>query len=424
MRKLLYGTTALATAGLIVSATGDASAAERIKLGISGFHHQYVVGLGQNFRDTDSGRTQRGFTELPIDQKSNTEICFQGSTKLDNGITVGVQVEMEALTRTVGGNNNIGRHIDESWLFLQSPSLGQLKLGVEDPASELLHFVNPNGGISADDGDVINVGFYTQTNGQNATIINTTSIGDAVGDANSVTYITPRWYGFQLGVSYIPIGEDSTTDPAQNNQFGDQSQNGFNRWHSGVSAGGNFQHTFDGGLGIGIKAGLLYMQESEDNKSTGEGGDVTGYDVVGRISYAGFTLGGGFKQLTSGHAYPVATTAAQRVTAFSNRGYAAGGGISYETGPYQVGADCVFGEQVGDIRAGTGNLHHLNCAFSGAYTLGPGIRLVGGVFFFNDGAEDALTAGQAEFNAAADAAIRNTSSTNGVGGVIGITTSF
>jgi hypothetical protein len=77
---------------------------------------------------------------------------------------------------------------------------------------------------------------------------------------------------------------------------------------------------------------------------------------------------------------------------------------------------CISGEGVGFIASGTGDLEHLNCAVSGTYTLGPGIRLIGGLFLFDDEAETPV--------GPAAATIRNFSDTDGWGGTIALTASF
>ena len=46
-----------------------------------------------------------------VDQKHNSEICFIGQTTLDNGLTVGVNVQIEA--------NTEADQVDETYLFLQ-----------------------------------------------------------------------------------------------------------------------------------------------------------------------------------------------------------------------------------------------------------------------------------------------------------------
>src|SRR5512134_2303649 len=177
MKKILLATTAMATAGWIAGGPGAATAAERIKIEVHGFHQQYIVGLDQDFNDTDVGRIQRGFKSNSIDQKTNSEICFTGSTVLDNGITVGVQLELE--TQPVGQPaGTSGLHIDETFMFLESERLGQFKLGSEDSVTDLLHVSAPNGGISVDDGDVFNVGFYADTSSAAVALLNSTSLND------------------------------------------------------------------------------------------------------------------------------------------------------------------------------------------------------------------------------------------------------
>ncbi|NJO67491.1 MAG: porin, partial [Rhodospirillales bacterium] len=117
MKKILYATTALATAALVAGAAGDAAAqeykseaAERINLGISGYFQQWAVGVAQDIKDTGPETIKTN----PIDNKQNSEICFIGSTTLDNGLTVGINVQVEA--------NTSSDQIDESFLFLQGPS--------------------------------------------------------------------------------------------------------------------------------------------------------------------------------------------------------------------------------------------------------------------------------------------------------------
>jgi hypothetical protein len=77
---------------------------------------------------------------------------------------------------------------------------------------------------------------------------------------------------------------------------------------------------------------------------------------------------------------------------------------------------CVRSSEVGFQTAGTGDLKHLVCALAGTYTLGPEIRLIGGLFYFDDKAE--TPAGPSASR------ISDTSDTDGWGGTVAITTSF
>jgi predicted porin len=141
-------------------------------------------------------------------------------------------------------------------------------------------------------------------------------------------------------------------------------------------------------------------------------GNMFGYSFGGQLTFGGFTVGGAYRKITSGRDLPVAGVAEQRslkTTTWS-------AGARYEIGPYAAGVSCISGENVGWLTPGTGDLEHLNCTLSGTYTLGPGIRLIGGLFLFDDEAETPV--------GPAAATIRNTSDTDGWGGTIALTASF
>ena len=100
MKKILLGSTAIVAAGMIASVP-TADAASKMKLGVGGYMEQWF-----GFTSGDDGVAQdySGF-----DIKSDPEIFFKGKTKLDNGITVGVNVQLEATQN--------GDQIDEQYMF-------------------------------------------------------------------------------------------------------------------------------------------------------------------------------------------------------------------------------------------------------------------------------------------------------------------
>lgn len=418
MKKVLFATTAMATAGWIAGGAGDAAAAERIAIEIHGFHQQYIVGLDQDFTDTDAGRNPQNFKANTIDQKTNSELCFTGSTVLDNGITVGLQIELEA--QPVGQPaNTSGLHIDETFMFLESERLGQFKLGSEDSITDLLHVSAPNGGISVDDGDMVNVQMYVNTAGvaTPAGLLNSTSLNDMstpggirVGDSNRIIYTTPRYAGFQAGISYAPqAAEDSNA--TVNPNYGILNGNG--RYHDSWEGALNYKEAF-GGIGVQLSTGIRHMNQVQALSAIPgvDAGTMFGYSFGGQLTFGGFTVGGAFRKVTSGRDLPITGVADQR----SIKSTTWSAGARYEIGPYAAGVSCISGEGVGWEAPGTGDLEHLNCALSGTYTLGPGIRLIGGLFLFDDEAEN--PAGPAA------ATIRNFSDTDGWGGTIALTASF
>ncbi|MCW5700682.1 MAG: porin [Rhodospirillales bacterium] len=363
MKKLLLGTTALATAGLLAGVAGDAAAAEKIKIEVHGYMQQFVVGVDQDFNDTDAGKTPQGYKSVIVDEKMNPEICFVGETTLDNGITVGVNVQLEGQLSA--------DYIDEQYLEISSDRFGKLQLGSENGAAYLLSVGAPNGGISIDSGDLINDSFYINTAITDFydTPAGTTKLRNNDNDSQKITYFTPRFAGFQAGVSYIPKyqpggGDGNTPNFAANGQ------------HNGVSGGLNYKQKF-GDFNVAASGGIHWAQQTSAIDTDGSVEDMTAFAFGAQVGFAGFSVGGAYHNVPSGR--QSATT--------SMKGSSYVVGASYETGPYLVGVEWFDGEADGSI-ADPSDQKHKALAVSGTYTMGPGVKLVGGFFYFDDSAEN------------------------------------
>lgn len=79
-------------------------------------------------------------------------------------------------------------------------------------------------------------------------------------------------------------------------------------------------------------------------------------------------------------------------------------GAAYEFGPYKIGLDYMYGENNKTTSGGKDRL--TQAIVSGSYALGPGIKLVGGVFYYDWEEENQL------------------SKNNGIGGLSGLKLSF
>ena len=93
MKKLLVASTAL----VAFAAVNSAQAADPIKLTVGGYMNQYV---GYTDQDEDG---QENFAEVNIN--SETELYFRGSTTLDNGLTVGVNIDRYSDRNDTGGDD-------------------------------------------------------------------------------------------------------------------------------------------------------------------------------------------------------------------------------------------------------------------------------------------------------------------------------
>ncbi|MBK8173930.1 MAG: porin [Rhodospirillales bacterium] len=433
MRKLLYATTALTAAALVAGAAGDAAAqspspyrealpapapatttsqaAEKIKLGLSGYYQQWGVITDQDYttRTAVGTNNQHRQTNL-VDNKHNSEICVIGQTTLDNGLTVGINVQLEAFTEA--------DTVDESYLFLQSPTMGQVIIGDENNAGYLLHVTAPDGGVSLDSGDLCNIrafetGTGTQTSygGLGANLFDspicTTNLRVNDNDSGKFTYITPRFAGFQVGASYIPNLESGGDNNSALTQLG-SGDNGRNSGLSdGVAGGINFKDTF-GDFGVQASGGILWAQ-GISGAANANNSNLLAYNAGAQFSFAGFSAGGGWMMVPQGQrgvvsAAQAGTTGAPAGSAIKSNGMGWTVGAAYEFGPYKVGIDYETGT---NNKTSVGGVDRLDQAvISGSYALGPGIKVVGGVFYYDWQEENQMSANQ------------------GVGGTTGLKLSF
>jgi hypothetical protein len=206
MNKILLGSTAIVAAGMIASAP-TAIAAEKLKLSVGGYMEQWV-----GYVSSDDG-TDQDFSGFDV--KSDAEIHFKGMTKLDNGMSVGVNVQLEA-------NSNAGDQIDESYLILKG-AFGEINLGSENSAMYKMHYAPSDYGIGLNSGDNSSwtatvadaEGDSISKSGTFRGPFGSTYIEpNRVNDSTKITYYTPRVSGFQLGVSYSPDGnQDANGQP-------------------------------------------------------------------------------------------------------------------------------------------------------------------------------------------------------------------
>ena len=340
MKKVLLGSTAIVAAGMI-AAVPSADAASKMKLGVGGYMEQWF-----GFTSGDDGVAQdySGF-----DIKSDPEIFFKGSTKLDNGITVGVNVQLEATQN--------GDQIDEQYMFVKG-SFGQIIIGDENSAMYKMHYAPSDFGIGMNSGDVtvwnkpvkdaegdsINMGSHYRSP-FGATYIEP----DAVNDSAKISYFTPRVSGFQLGLSYGPDGnQDSNGLPNRDAANTDY-----------IMVGANFKQKM-GGMSVGISGGYGTVTDAAaggvEPEATSFGIKLGMGGVSAGVSYANFSDHGEKDQ--------------EGINA----------GVAYSSGPMGVSIAYFHGEKDGN----NGDAATLNnqaerdvIHLSAKYAMGPGVTLAG-----------------------------------------------
>jgi len=353
MKKTLYSTTVLAAAGLLTLGASDAfaqaaapAAPEKLKLTLGGFMNQYIGYVDQQNNGTV------GYKHF--DQKSDSEIYFTGSVKLDNGITASVVVQMEADT----GTHESGDALDESYLRLDT-GLGQFRLGQSDAASLALQVSAPYVGINAYNGDQA---LWIVNPSSNVAGVGSTTIGG--GDDNRVYYISPAIAGFRIGGSYAAsTSENAQAQPVVTET--DQTDVSI-QWAGKV---GDF----------GLRAATGYWW-NEGSTSTNSGSNRN-WSIGGDVTFADFTLGAGWVRKSAKEA----DTSGADGTAWNI-------GLVYKPGIYSVGLTYQAGDAEGS-RANENDDEVRRWTFGATYDIGPGVALMTNVLYHHYRDESPTVAG-------------------------------
>ena len=340
MKKILLGSTAIVAAGMIASVP-SANAASKMKLSVGGYMEQWV---GFTSGDDGAGQDYSGFSTV-----SDGEIHFKGKTKLDNGITVGVNVQLEA--------QQGGDQIDEQYMTV-SGGFGQIIIGDENSAMYKMHYAPSDFGIGTNSGDVTSwnkpvsdaEGDSIAMGGHYRAPFGATYIEpDAINDAAKISYFTPRVSGFQLGLSYAPDAkQDSNALPNRDAVNSDY-----------VMVGANFVQKM-GGMSVAISGGYGTVTDAAEGgtepEATSFGIKLGMGGVSAGVSYANFS--------DSGNAD------AEGINA----------GVAYSSGPMGVSVNYYHGEKDGNNGSALtldGQAERDVIHLSAKYAMGPGVTLAG-----------------------------------------------
>jgi hypothetical protein len=337
-RALLYGT---ALAGAAVGA-GSAEASDGIKLDVGGFFKLTYQGVFDNKKEGHFGdhRTYDGFNH-------NGEVWLMGETTLDNGLTVGAHIEIEA--------ENAADQIDQSYVYWQG-GFGRFQVGSQDMAIANYCLLPPGatGNFSA---------FSPNSWGSNDPIGSNAACVDAQDNNQGIVYATPNFSGFQLWVSYSP-----------SNNAEDYTQAGVNSAGTPVIAEGTASHTVSAyatysysGDGWGIDWGGGGSWQLRFNGIDGvNDGKTEEYQTGLNLTFGNFAIGGVMEYFNEGGA--------------DNDAYVAGGGFAYTMDPFVFGVQGSHGHYDGtdafSLTANPGGSRKLNRVIATMnYAMAPGIEL-------------------------------------------------
>ncbi|MDA9230437.1 porin [Alphaproteobacteria bacterium] len=194
----------LSTSLLFSTSLVHAASAPRLSLG--GY-------FSQSFALVDINDTpQWNIEDETLDQ--NAEIYFMGKVMLENGTEVGVRVELEAADKD--------DQIDEHYVYLKG-GWGKLIVGAENGVAHLAHIGTPRfvPGLSSFDNQLTDATIINSLNQMadtnssdnvvplSLTQANITTAPKYIsGDANKLSYFTPKVAGLQVGLSFTPNNEN------------------------------------------------------------------------------------------------------------------------------------------------------------------------------------------------------------------------
>ena len=333
-----------------------ASAEEGLKLTIGGRYLATfggVIGEDENQPPTSFLAQQRDYVA-----KQDVEIHFKGETTFDNGLTVGVRVELEGQT-SADQIDSVYAYFDTKW--------GELRFGdTLEALASLCYTVPSASSIFGADSPIFNfsnagVLGYAGTNG--------TCYG-VDSKSTKVVYFSPNFSGFHFAVSFTPDDTEDTRNTLSgagtrfNNNFGQNSEN--------ISFGATYEREFNG-FGFVIGGGGTFSMDREYPSSFPSFRQSPGIQWLCPVS-----------DMPVLHwAAPIRTATASAKTSIPGDDIdheVFGAGATYAWSRYAVGMGWTRGRYENGFIVGSDQYDVY--ALTGSYVLGPGITIDGSARLF------------------------------------------
>jgi len=358
MRVFLKASTALTAFGLIAGIGAPAVSAERIQMSLGGYFGGFFV-VGSE----DDGAGEPGANRRSHGIQREAEVFFKGETTLDNGMKVGVQVELEAET--------CADQIDETYIYFDG-GYGKVILGSENGVGYLMGVTAPNRlqnfALSDPRHRLIRPPADLFTGGNAATAIITRVGQQTSADFEKFTYMTPRIGGFSFGVSYTPEACEEGTGAGfcGGSYAGFALDNTANQFSEIKEAALRYDGKF-GDVTVMASAGIA--NGDNENRTAGFRGDRTDYGFGARLGYMGWTLGAAYRHDDLG----LSGSNTDR------QDYAVG--ITYATGPWGFGLNYAHIDHEEGAAGGEDQLDQFQAEVT--YALGPGVEVQLGLIHYS-----------------------------------------
>ncbi len=334
MKKQLMTTTALVAAGVIAS-SGAALGAGKPILKLGGWF-EGIVGIADQDEDVVGNR-------VGLDVQQDSEVFFKGSVKLDNGIKITTRVELE------GQSSNSGDTIDEAYMGIKG-KFGEIRIGSEDNAAHLMTTrymgswaTNVGQNTNFDIGD-----WVERPPGHKGSTVNRLDLGE--GDSEKLTYFTPRFGGFQVGVSYMPSFKEGNNGTPELTSTAN---------HTGFAIAAKFDRKWDSfGLGAAVGYASVKPAAGANNHS-----DPKGLAAGLKLTFGKVTIASGYHREMNLN--PDGATANDGQTAFDF-------GIKFDGGKNKFSLGYVTAEHDATTKAGKDEVQGAMLSYRRG--LGPGVQ--------------------------------------------------
>ncbi|KAA2213875.1 porin [Teichococcus oryzae] len=300
MRKILLATTAVVATAVLGIADASAQQAPTVRVG-GYFRFNYA------FTDQDQGRTaasgqtfdaagRRGANLGKSDFTSDAEIHVIVEGKAANGISYGTTIEVQVdqnRQATAGTATKTSMDTDEMYVWVSSPTAGQLRFGDEDGVvlgAMANGFITNfgTGGVDGDAWDNVVGGNYRPAY----------IAGGYLNDSTKVIYTSPQFFGFDFGASFgfnDAEGEDSgcetfgvNCDRADSYSYGVAGARRKNEVQAALRYRGSF-------AGVGLAATAGYIGSGATKNTDGASADGLAVGVFGLQATAyGATVGANY----------------------------------------------------------------------------------------------------------------------------------
>jgi outer membrane protein OmpU len=260
----------LLSALMLSSMLSAAPAFAEIKLDLGGYFKGYA-----GFADQD----QANLREFDVKRKS--QVFFEGSTTLTNGLTVGYHSrlfqENEATT---------GTQMERSFLYF-SGDWGLVNLGREAGVGYILQAKAP-GADSNQDGVNVEMNFFNISGNVDRDYQHAgTSSNNASKFADKISYLTPKINGFQFGASYSPEYDQQLIGDNTAGMEADNTTSDFKNMLEGAGY-------YEGKIGdVGLSIGAGYSTADREVEAANDDNYVE-WNTGVKLTYEGVSFGGAY----------------------------------------------------------------------------------------------------------------------------------